>query len=225
LYFWTPAQRAEMLQALETSQQIWKESQETSMEAYKASNIIGVMLEKLRCPQGKPAEGPTTSEVFAQFDDANLKPEHSAAMTLGMLSGGLSPNSAAIFNSALQSPRGTSYNFDMSMGGDSSGASTGLTPNFGADVANPFTSLNSVASPFSVFGNAGSGTGMMDVPANLDWEAWDSYIQTGNSIDPAFQYYPTTIDQSQLSSDGQQGQQDQPGFGNSVFMGANTPGR
>ena len=56
----------------------------------------------------------------------------------------------------------------MSMGGDSSN-STGLTPNYGIDPANPFASLNSVASPFSVFGNLGSGTGMMDVPANLDW--------------------------------------------------------
>jgi len=224
MYFWTPAQRAEMVQALETSQRIWKESQETSMEAYKASNIIGVMLEKVRY-KTKPADEPTTSEVFAQFDDANLKPEHSAAMTLGMLSGGLSPNSAAIFNNALQSPRGTNYaNFDMSMG-DSSG-NTGLTPNYTGDVANQFGTVNNVASPFSVFGNAGSGNGMMDVPANLDWEAWDSYIQTGNPIDPTFQYYPTTIDQSQLSPEGQQGQvQDQSTFGSSVFMGANTPGR
>jgi hypothetical protein len=56
---------------------------------------------------------------------------------------------------------------DLSMG-DSS-ASTGLTPNFPMDNSNPFGTLNSVASPFSVFGNAGTGTGMLDVPANLDW--------------------------------------------------------
>ena len=170
MYFWTPAQRADMLQALETSQQIWKESVETSMEAYKASNVLAVMLEKLKCPtKGGPAAGPTTAEVFAQFDEANLKPEHSAAMTLGMLSGGLSPNSAAIFNNVIgQSPRGGAYgNYDMNMGDTS--ASTGLSPNFSADMTNPFASMNSVASPFSVFGNAGSGTGMMDVPANLDW--------------------------------------------------------
>jgi hypothetical protein len=170
MYFWTPAQRADMLQALETSQRIWKESAETSMEAYKAFHIIGVMLDKLRCPQkGQQQEGPTTNEVFAQFDDENLKPEHSAAMTLGMLSGGLSPNTAAMFNNAgMQSPRGTNYaNFDTNMG-DSS-ASTGMTPNFSTDNSNPFASLNSVASPFSVFGNTGTGAGMLDVPANLDW--------------------------------------------------------
>lgn len=53
-------------------------------------------------------------------------------------------------------------------------------------------------------------------------EAWDSYIQNGNVVDPAFQFYPTG-DQNQLNPDGQQ--TDQSGFGNSVFMGANTPGR
>jgi hypothetical protein len=36
-------------------------------------------------------------------------------------------------------------------------------------MANPFATMNSVSSPFSVFGNAGTGTGMMDMPANLDW--------------------------------------------------------
>jgi len=138
------------------------------MEAYKASHILGIMLEKVKFPN-KP-DTPTTAEEFAQFDDMNLRPEHSAAMTLGMLSGGLSPNSAAIFNTAIgQSPRGTNYygNFDMNMG-ESSG-STGLTPNFPNDPLNPFASLNNVASPFSVFGNSGAGTGMMDMPTNMDW--------------------------------------------------------
>jgi len=169
LYFWTPAQRADMLQTLETSQRIWNESAGTSMEAYKASNIIAIMLEKVKSPPKKPEEGPTTAEMFSRFDEENLKPEHSAAMSLGMLSGGLTPNSAAIFNNSMaQSPRGTTYvNYDLNMG-DSS-ATTGLTPNFPADPSNPFASLNSVASPFSVFGNTGAGTGMMEVPANLDW--------------------------------------------------------
>ena len=167
-YFWTPAQRTDMFQALETSQQIWIESAETSMEAFKASQIIGIMLEKLKSTKKQQPEGLTTSEVFAQFDEENLKPEHSAAMTLGMLSGGLSPNSAAMFNSMAQSPGGARYgNIDMSMG-DSS-ASTGLTPNFQMDQSNPFGSLNSVPSPFSVFGNTGSNSGIMDMPTNLDW--------------------------------------------------------
>ncbi|TAQ85030.1 hypothetical protein B7494_g6642 [Chlorociboria aeruginascens] len=225
MYFWTPEQRAGMLAALETSQKIWKESAETSMEAFKASKILAIILEKLQFSKGQPrhpaADGPTTAEVFAQFDD-NLRPEHSAAMTLGMLSGGLSPNSTAMFNSLGQSPGGTRYgNIDMNLGEAS--ASTGLTPNFPMDGTNSFGTLNSATSPFSLFGNPGN-TGMMDAPANLDWEAWDSYIQHGNAgVDPAFQFYPTTIDQSQLNPDAQQ--PDPSAFGSGVFMGANTPGR
>ena len=52
-------------------------------------------------------------------------------------------------------------------------------------------------------------------------EAWDSYIQNGNAIDPSFQFYPTSMDQTQLNPEGQP----DPTFGNSVLMGANTPGR
>jgi hypothetical protein len=226
MYFWTPEQRADMLHSLETSQKIWMESAETSMEAFKASQILGIMLEKLKCPSSQQrsatTDGSTTAEGFAQFDEEDLKPEHSAAMTLGMLSGGISPNSAAMFNNSLgQSPGGTRYgNIDMSM--SDSSTTTGLTPNFLMDTPNPFGNLNSVASPFSVFGNVGSNPQMMDMPANLDWEAWDSYIQNGNAIDPAFQFYPTGTDQSQLNPD-EQG--DPSTSGNSVFMGANTPGR
>jgi len=226
MYFWTPDQRAEMLQALEASQAIWKESSESSMEAYKASHILGIMLEKLKAPKQEPkTDGPTTNDVFAQFDEENLKPEHSAAMTLGMLSGGLSPNTAAMFNS-MQSPGGTRYNVDMNMGDSSSGS--GLTPNFGLDSSNPFGSINNVASPFSFFG--GTGQGLMDMPANIDWEAWDTYVQNSNTVDPNFQFYPTSLDQAQLglNPDGSPQQATDPSStfgGNSVFMGANTPGR
>ena len=59
----------------------------------------------------------------------------------------------------------------------------------------------------------------------IEQEAWDSYIQTGNAVDPSFQYYPPN-DQSQMNADVQP-QGDPSVFGNSVFMGAgpNTPGR
>jgi hypothetical protein len=56
-------------------------------------------------------------------------------------------------------------------------------------------------------------------------EAWDSYIQNGGNIDPAFQFLPMGNDPqqpSQMSPDSQQSNQN--GFGgNNIFMGANTP--
>jgi hypothetical protein len=162
-YFWTPSQRAEMLSSLEASHAIWKESSGSSMEAYKASSVLTIMLEKLKSPKEAPPEPSTTAQAFAQFDDENLKPEHSAAMSLGLLSGGLTPNSAAFLSNMAQSPGGGIYvNTDTNMRDTS-----GLTP--ALQIDNPFASMNSVASPFSVFNNATSGTAMMDVPANLDW--------------------------------------------------------
>jgi len=179
--FWSASQRADMLRALENSLMLWKVDAETSMEAFKASNVLQIMLEKLRqtkyAPKDQPSsnrdvqQGPTTAEVFAQFDEQNLKPEHSAAMTLGMLSGGLTPNTAAFLNSIAPSPGGGRYsNVDMNMGDPSTGSTgTGMTPNYGMDISNPFGNLgNNVASPFSVFGNLGNEA-MLDNPINLDW--------------------------------------------------------
>lgn len=154
-YFWTPEQRADMVQALETSNSIWSESVETSLEAYKASQILRIMLDKLKNPTGpkqQRTEPRTTAEAFAAVDESNLAPEHSAAMSLGMLSGGLSPTSAAMFNTSNMG------NIDMTMG-----ESTGLTPNYGMDP-NPF----GMSTGFPFFG-AGSGTGNVEMPTNLDW--------------------------------------------------------
>lgn len=181
--FWSPAQQAEMLKALEDSAALWKAGAEFSMEAYKASAVLEVMLQKLHSPavpqQSVPVnpQGPTSSEVFAQFDD-DLRPEHSAAMTLGMLSGGLTPNTAAYLNGGMGSSPGNRYgNIDMNMGGDMSSGSggTGLTP-YAMDMQNPFATMNNnPASPFSVFGNMGVGTGAgFDAPVNLDWVCFPS---------------------------------------------------
>ena len=163
--FWTIEQRANMFKALETSQQIWSETVENSMEAFKATKTLNIMLEKLRSSKAKPpvAEATNTAEAFAQFDDKNLQPEQSAAMTLGMLSGGLSPNSAAMFNNTLGQSPSRYGNMDLNMSD-----STGFTPNFTMDGSNPFANMNAAASPFSMFGNVGNVPGM-EMPANLDW--------------------------------------------------------
>lgn len=154
-----------MLATLEASYIIWKESSETSMEAFKASGVLGIILEKLKLVSA--AKPQTTAEVFAQFDEQ--RPEHSAAMTLGMLSGGLTPNSAAMFNAMAQSPGGTRYT-GMDMGMNDPVGGTGLTPNFPMDTSgNPFVGVNGAPSPFSMFGNTGGGMGIGEVPANLDW--------------------------------------------------------
>jgi hypothetical protein len=189
VYLWSPEQRADMFRALETTQKIWNEIQDSSMEAYKASKIITLMLDKVKeqaqGPQPTNNEPRTTNEAFAAFDD-NLQPEHSAAMTLGMLSsGGLTPNTAAMFNNSMPlSPGGTKYsNVDMNMS-DGIG-NTGLTPNYSMDVSSTMGNMNGPASPFSqVFGNMGSVPGMLDMPNNLDWVCIHVYIPLFSYLRP-----------------------------------------
>lgn len=226
-HFWKKEELADMLKAVETSQSIWSETMEESMEAFKACKTLNIILEKMKAcrePAAIACATPmSTVDAFSQFDDENLRPEQSAAMTLGMLSGGLSPNSAAMFNNVGQASAGYS-NMDLNMG-DSSGS--GLTPYALDNNVNPFATTNGGASPFSMFGNTGNAPGMMDLPANVDWEQWDHFIGNSNVIDPSFQFYPPNLDTSPPGGDGQgQGQQQDPSNPYvGPFMGANTPGR
>ena len=116
-----PDPRAQMMAALDRSLAIWDPLRDQSMEAFKAHGILNAMLTKLRPgvagsgAAGSAPAAPTTASAFAAGgraavgfaglngapaadDDANVAPEHSAAMTLGMLStGALTPNSANMF--------------------------------------------------------------------------------------------------------------------------------
>lgn len=176
-YFWTPAQRAEMLAALDESHTIWKHASASSMDAYKAAGVLGTMLQRLKSqPASKPPNGATKAaapsggiEGFTGFDQN--QPEHSAAMTLGMLSsGGLTPDSSSMFAPLATTPGGGprfgSGGFDMPMG-DSSTSGSGTTPNFsGVNSFGPMPGL----SPFPAMNtNMDTSVGPLDFPENLDW--------------------------------------------------------
>lgn len=165
-FFWTASQRKDMYEALENSRSIFALSAETSMESFKASRILTIMLDKLRANDSRPKPEPqSTSEAFAAFDDS--QPEHSAAMTLGMLqSGGMTPNTAALFNNTMPlTPGGRNLAMDIDPQ-----ISTGMTPNFSMDGMVGGNAAGFPQSPFGqVFGNMTGFPGMMDMPSNLDW--------------------------------------------------------
>lgn len=173
MFFWTPEQRLEMIRSLESARDIWSGLADGSMEAVKATSIIGLLLEKIRNPADSSAGNPSAAtqqppvvpmrdDMFSNMESNDMQPEHSAAMTLGMMSsGGLTPNTAAMFGGSggiLQSPGGTAY---PDLGVPSGGERTGMTPDFSGDLGlNP-------GSPFSsMFNNLSSG---MDTGQNFDW--------------------------------------------------------
>lgn len=176
LYGWPHTRRDEMIAALERAVPIWGELQNGSMEAYKAHGALSVMLNKLKSNQplrtqnfaAAAAAYPATASLQ---DDANVAPEHSAAMTLGMLStGALTPNSSNMFDNRPSYPASMGNILNDPLPAVSSG--TGLTPQY----AGPSSSAEnggpiSAASPFSqMFGASNMALQSMDMPStNLDW--------------------------------------------------------
>ena len=138
-----------MLDAIETAVGIWEGLKDHSMEAYKAYTTLSVMLNQLKKDRtSRQAQGSfsstSTFPTNAQMDDANVAPEHSAAMTLGMLStGGMTPNSANMFDQRYPASMANLLNDPMPQ------QPTGLTPNYGGATTNGPGVVENAPSPFS----------------------------------------------------------------------------
>ncbi|KAJ5936638.1 hypothetical protein N7466_003088 [Penicillium verhagenii] len=155
-YTWGHERRDEMTAAIQRSKEIWDEVRDESMEAFKASSILGVMLGKLHS-NIPGVENSTGSSMFEPQDE-----KQNAAMTLGLLSSGMSPMNT-----------GMSPFSDPAMRMTDSPMPTGVGMGAGAGASAEI--LGGPLSPFSsMFGQ------MPDMQANLDWEAWDTYIQNPN---------------------------------------------
>jgi len=195
---WAADRKEQMMNALRHCVGIWESQRDQSMEAYKASAMLKVMVEKLMACQARSSSNDNTYNAYGNsstqlqsvsqakrnfnsiFSNGqvnmteDLAPEQSAAMTLGLLSsGGVSPNP---FNSATTPPVSSAQDangrpYPASMAGIlNEQQPTGLTPPTGtANAPSPFSSL---------FANGG-----MDNLGDVDWSAWDNFVQ-GTNVDP-----------------------------------------
>lgn len=176
LYTFGLERGSEKIQALEISQRIWAELRDQSIEAYKASEILRLMLdERTTKYRKKPPRQPYPSFAFSNGSTdagrtANYtpledeKPEHSAAMTLGMLStGGISPNATNLFSGSFMNVPLPASSAIMS-----EAPFNGPSPSYTTDQ-----STGPVPPAPSSFSFLGSGSRSMDVsPANLDWVSY-----------------------------------------------------
>ena len=173
---WGADRRDEIVQALEQSRAIWAEQKDRFIEAFKAHEMVGVMLQKIQSLRAQTAarmargafayaangggmSGPndTPQQPYRQTGE-DAKPEHSAALTLGMLSSG-----------GLASKQG--YNVPYTTSPPNNGNSNPL-PDLPNASMSPQYGVNNTA----VSGNFG-GLGTfpffngsdLDIPANIDW--------------------------------------------------------
>ncbi|KAJ9381434.1 transcriptional regulator family: Fungal Specific TF [Paecilomyces variotii] len=169
-YAWGVERRDEMLATIRRSKEIWDDLRDQSIEAWKASSILGVMLTKLHlAPQGTETSTASAPAFESQDEKEN------AAMTLGLLSSGMSP-----LNSGTAGFSDPTFRMAETLSPPGGGLGVPGIP-------------QGATSPFSMLGV------MPDMqPVNLDWEAWDSYIQSSN-FDPSNQLWPMLDMQQQPS--------------------------
>jgi hypothetical protein len=148
MYTWASDRFDEMLDAIDTAVGIWEGLKDHSMEAYKAYTTLSVMLSQLKKDRtARQAQGSfsaaSTFPTNTPMDDANVAPEHSAAMTLGMLStGGMTPNSANMFEQRYPPSMANLLNDPLPQ------QSSGLTPNYGGSTSGS-GAVDNAPSPFS----------------------------------------------------------------------------
>ncbi|EED13411.1 C6 transcription factor, putative [Talaromyces stipitatus ATCC 10500] len=144
VYIWGRERRDEMLAAIRQARDIWQAQSDESMESWKAAGMMTVMLEKLNVTPAPPSGDMNGTPSMLDVPDE----KQSAAMTLGLLSSGMSPGDTGTgFTDPFKSP--DSVLSPTALGGTSSD-----TMGF--------------SSPFNMLGQ------MPDM--QLDWNAWDSYI-------------------------------------------------
>ncbi|KAJ2905067.1 fungal specific transcription factor domain-containing protein [Zalerion maritima] len=211
-FFWSQSQTAEMTSHLETTRDIWRGLSDQSIEAVKAFNILNIMLQKIRAPvQNQGLVGPTMQ--IGDYGPDELHPEQSAAMTLGMLSSGVtpSPNSmgggvsgAGGFGMNSPSEGGTSIFAESGrdpsgiFSGTTLGAVSGATEGLMADLDTGGFGTAAGMSPTSMFNNL---TSSMDLTANFDWDTVANYAQSANwGSDQNFQFFSGSADQAQTDS-------------------------
>jgi hypothetical protein len=200
VWLWSQDRQEEMLGAVDHALLIWEELKEHSMEAYKAHNVLGVMLKTLKSHRAMRQVHSSFTAAANNFpqngamEDLNVGPEHSAAMTLGMLStGALTPNTASIYDTRQPYPTTMSSLLDTN-----AQSTAGLTPNFGSSTLGADNGAQNgppnAPSPFSSLFGSSLGFQGMEVPsADINWDAWDNYIQGASGYDAQNGMWPMDI--------------------------------
>ncbi|KAF2635345.1 hypothetical protein P280DRAFT_484721 [Massarina eburnea CBS 473.64] len=202
-YAWDDDRQHEMLDAIETTVGIWDGLKDGSMEAYKAHSTLTVMLRQLKEHHATRRQQPSFSSAStfptsSPIMDDKIAPEHSAAMTLGMLStGGMTPNSPNMFETRYPASMANLLNDPPPPQ-----SAAGLAPGFNGVTGGP----ENVPSSFSNLFGSSIGFQSMDLPPtdSIDWNAWDSYIQ-GQNMEATNTFFPMDFGAMPMQTDGVNG--------------------
>lgn len=155
----SPEMRTKMIHSLEAALEIWKSLADTSMEAFKASKITELMLQKIKSPDDPklqrmcPPEPDSVESLPAKFDLGNS----GSTMAESLPRSDMDNSNAE--PDGLRSATGVAPFMEMDIG---------LTPNathFGVEGYG----MGGAASPFSIWGNTSGEDSTVDLPSTFDW--------------------------------------------------------
>jgi hypothetical protein len=163
--------RDDLLKALEESRRVWVTNRDFSMEAYKASELLNVLLNHLRLPY---PSSPPVNQAAGTRSMGQTNDEQNAAMTLNMLQSGQSTGSTGLspMPGMPMGPPGQPGQFAGNGKGFNTmfpGGSDPNTPGFG------FSNMpNDAPSPFpNLFDGAWAGSGNA---MNVDWVSSTNFV-------------------------------------------------
>lgn len=134
VYIWGRERRDEMLAAIRQARDIWREQGDESMESWKAAGMMTVMLDKLKTSSSGDMNG--NSNMLVVPDE-----KQSAAMTLGLLSSGMSPGDTGTgFTDPVLSPSAIGASATDGMGFSSPFNMLGQMPDMQLDWVCPLFS-------------------------------------------------------------------------------------
>jgi hypothetical protein len=132
-----------------------------SMEAYKASELMNVLLYHIRMPAASPNSTSNPAPVGAQQSTQSNNDEQTAAMTLGMLQAGAMNANGAVGQGPQQPSPGAQWDKNTGFG-QSNDMNAGVLG--AANASSPFPSI------------FGGGIGDFSSNMNLDWVSWDPIL-------------------------------------------------
>ncbi|EQL28822.1 hypothetical protein, variant [Blastomyces dermatitidis ATCC 26199] len=182
------ARYQEELAMLRRSRDIWNEVKDRSVDAWRATAIMDVMLDKLFPSQSQQEQdrnipftiaGPSTASTTEERPFEPQDEKENAAMTLGLLSAGINQSQMGSTGSP-QFGDTEPMKFDTSSGFGGGGNQGGMID----PTQLPSPGASGLGMGIGIFGQIPAMQGF-----NMYWDAWDNYVQTA-STDSNSQNWP-----------------------------------
>jgi hypothetical protein len=184
---YTQEERDSMIKKVEHTKDIWLTMADSSMEAFKGSKVIEIMLEKIKDPSQATEPMAATGGSIPDLAAGSVDP------TMSMPPNILSPGTFAELSAGMDPFAAVNTSSFMGMDFNGMGPSTASTFS-----SNEGFNLPGAPSPMAMYGMGGLNGQLSDMgTSNIDWNMFENFTQAANwGPDQNFQIYGNAVDES-----------------------------